>query len=73
MNRTAKEKIIITDAAIETKNPVSRLLLLPGRGKFIRSLEDHLDLISRNLTISKHFTYYNGLAHGRIFVCHPKN
>lgn len=73
INRTAKDKIIITEAAIETKNPISRLLIVLDRGKFVRSLNQQIDLVSKKLNIVKHFTYYSGFAHGRIIVCYPKD
>lgn len=71
--KAAKGKIIITDPAIEARNPISRLLFLLDRGRFIRPLEKQLELISKSLNIVKHFAFYAGLAHIRMIVCSPKN
>lgn len=72
VNLAARARIIIMDPARETKNPISSLLVRLDRGNFIRSVDRQLEIVSKELNIIKHFTFYSRFAYLRVITCSPK-
>jgi hypothetical protein len=68
----ARKQAIVVDPVPETRRPLSRFLLSLDRGAYIRSVEQQLELLTRGgLSVQRHYTFYTGFAHQRMFVCIP--
>ena len=73
INQTTRGRIIIMDPAMETRSPISKLLIRLDRGSFMRSVDRQIGLVSGKLKIIKHFTFYARLAHLRLIICSPRD
>ncbi|MDD4910407.1 MAG: class I SAM-dependent methyltransferase [Candidatus Omnitrophica bacterium] len=72
VNMTARDRIVIIDPAVETRNPVSMMLRSLDRGQFIRTLDGQCKLISWKLNILRYYNLNFGMNKMNVIICGPK-